>query len=65
MKKSERPSLVSVRDAAVYLRVDPATIYRLLKKKREISVAFKIGRVWRFDLDELERFLEKETQTLK
>ena len=59
-----RPSLVSVQDAAVYLRVDATTIYRLLKK-REIPGAFKIGRVWRFDLDELESFLEKEAPTLK
>lgn len=64
MKKSERPFLVNVRDAAVYLRVDPVTIYRLLKK-RDIPGALKVGRVWRFDLDEFELFLERETQRLK
>jgi excisionase family DNA binding protein len=35
------------------------TIYRLLKK-RDIPGALKVGRVWRFDLDEFKRFLERE-----
>jgi excisionase family DNA binding protein len=32
-------------------------LYRLLKAG-EIPGAFKMGRVWRLDLNELERFLE-------
>ena len=64
MKKSERPSLVSVHDAAFYIRVAPGTIYRLLEK-RELPGAFKIGRAWKIDLDELERFFKKATQALK
>jgi excisionase family DNA binding protein len=49
--------LVHVDEAASFLRVHRVTLYRMLKKG-EIPGAFKIGRVWRLDLDELERLLE-------
>jgi excisionase family DNA binding protein len=50
--------MVTLREAAEFLRVQPITLYRLLKKQ-QIPGAFKIGRVWRFDLDKLERFLQE------
>jgi excisionase family DNA binding protein len=53
---SQRRKIVSVEEAAHYLQVERQTIYRTLKKWT-IPGAFKVGRVWRIDLDELERFL--------
>jgi excisionase family DNA binding protein len=38
--------ILTVQSVAEYLRVHPATIYRLLKRKE--LPAFKIGRDWRF-----------------
>jgi excisionase family DNA binding protein len=49
--------LVCVNEAAMFLRVHRVTLYRMLKKGR-IPGAFKIGRAWRLDLNELERLLE-------
>ena len=57
MKKLERPSLVSIQEAADYLRVGRTTVYKVLKQ-RGIPGAFKVGSRWRIDLEELERFLE-------
>jgi excisionase family DNA binding protein len=51
--------LVNIDEAASFLRVHRVTLYRMLKKGG-IPGAFKIGRVWRLDLDELERLLEKK-----
>lgn len=53
--------MVNVREAAKVLRVHPVTLYGMLKK-HEIPGAFKVGRVWRFDLDDLERFLETHSR---
>jgi excisionase family DNA binding protein len=38
--------LLTVGELADYRRVDPSTIYRLLKRKE--LPAFKVGRDWRF-----------------
>jgi excisionase family DNA binding protein len=55
-KLPQRRKIVSVEEAAHYLQVERQTIYRMLKKWT-IPGAFKVGRVWRIDLDELEGFL--------
>ena len=55
-KLSQKPKIVTVEEAAHYLQVERQTIYRTLKKWT-IPGAFRVGRVWRIDLDELERFL--------
>jgi excisionase family DNA binding protein len=47
VKAPAEVEMLTVTETAVYLRVHPSTIYRLLK--REALPAFKVGRDWRFD----------------
>jgi len=47
-------SILTIQDITEYLRVSPSTIYRLLKKKQ--LPAFKVGRDWRFDREEIDRW---------
>ena len=51
------PSVFTVGELADYLRVDPSTIYRLLK--RHELPAFKVGRDWRFTMEEIDRWRAK------
>jgi excisionase family DNA binding protein len=54
---SQHRRYATVEEAANYLRVERQTIYRMLIKGKILG-AFKVGSVWRIDLDELLRFLE-------
>jgi excisionase family DNA binding protein len=47
-------AILTIGDAAEYLKVHPSTIYRLLKKKQ--LPAFKVGRDWRFKREEIDRW---------
>jgi excisionase family DNA binding protein len=51
--------MVSLVEVAHYLRVHPSTIYRL--QKNNGLHGFKLGRLWRFNLDEVDklRFAEE------
>jgi excisionase family DNA binding protein len=49
--------IISAQEASKLLRIHSITLYRMLKAG-EIPGAFKVGRVWRIDLEDLERFLE-------
>jgi excisionase family DNA binding protein len=56
---SDNVRVLTVRELADYLRVNPSTIYRLLKMKQ--LPAFRIGSDWRFNLEEIERWrVERE-----
>ena len=50
----EKPKIVSFREAAQTLHIASYTLFRMLKKG-EIPGAFRVGRLWRFNLGELER----------
>lgn len=53
--------VMTLEEAAEFLRVHPSTIYRLLKR-HEIP-AFKMGSDWRFNQESIERWiLEREAQ---
>jgi excisionase family DNA binding protein len=55
------PSVLTVADLCDYLKVHPSTIYRLLKTRQ--LPAFRIGSDWRFNVEEIERWLaERETK---
>ena len=61
------PTIMNVEEVAGYLRVAPATVYRLAQRG-EIPAA-KVGRVWRFQKEAINRWLaaqaestEKQTQ---
>jgi excisionase family DNA binding protein len=48
------PRVMTVHEAAAYLRVHPGTIYRLLRNGE--LPAFKIGGDWRFNVDQIDRW---------
>jgi excisionase family DNA binding protein len=51
--------VLTVREVSAYLRVHPATIYKLLKQ-REIP-AFQMGSDWRFNIEAIDRWcLQKQ-----
>jgi excisionase family DNA binding protein len=48
-------SLMTLIEVAKYLKVNPITIYRLVKSDVDLG-QFKVGRVWRFGRDDIMRF---------
>lgn len=54
---NEKPDLITVKEAADFLRVHRSTIYRLLKAKR-LPGAFRVGSDWRVRRDTLESALK-------
>ena len=46
--------VLTVTDLSNYLKVSPSTIYRLLKTGQ--LPAFKVGRDWRFNVEEIDRW---------
>jgi len=57
MRKEDNVRLISVEELAHYLGLRRQTIYNWLHKKK-IS-GMKIGKVWRFDRKEIEKWLDK------
>jgi excisionase family DNA binding protein len=56
--------ILTAGEVADYLRVHRSTIYRLLE--RQELPAFKVGRDWRFDVKEIDRWrAEREIRTLR
>ena len=59
-QRSDKADSVPVKDVlkvaelAEYLRVHPATVYRLLRRKQ--LPGFRVGGEWRFSLDEIDRW---------
>jgi excisionase family DNA binding protein len=47
--------LMDVNELAAYLKLDKQTIYNWLHKKKISGI--KVGRVWRFDKDEIDAWL--------
>jgi excisionase family DNA binding protein len=54
------PKILTVREVSEYLRVHPATIYRLLRSKQ--IPGFLLGSDWRFDLNAIDRWSRGETK---
>ncbi len=52
-------TILTVPEVCSYLQVSQVTVYRLLRR-RDIP-AFRIGKNWRFNLQDLERWIEKES----
>jgi excisionase family DNA binding protein len=46
--------VLTVRELAHYLKVNPSTVYRLIKAKQ--LPAFKVGSDWRFRVEEIDRW---------
>jgi excisionase family DNA binding protein len=47
-------NVMTVREVAAYLRVHPATIYKLLKRHQ--IPAFRLGSDWRFRIEAIDRW---------
>jgi excisionase family DNA binding protein len=53
--------VLTVAELCSYFKVHPSTIYRLLKTRQ--LPAFRIGSDWRFNIEEIERWLaEREAK---
>jgi len=50
--------VMTVREVAAYLRVAPVTIYRLLRNNQ--LPAFRLGSDWRFNTEEIQRWLTQQ-----
>jgi excisionase family DNA binding protein len=50
--------LLTTKEVAEYLRVNPYTIYRLVSQNK--LPAFKVGSQWRFERSVLDRWLKKQ-----
>jgi excisionase family DNA binding protein len=50
--------LVTVKELSDYLRVHPSTIYRLLKRGE--LPAIKLGSDWRFSLEAIDRWRQRQ-----
>lgn len=55
MTQQSLPLVMNVEEVAEYLRVAPATIYRLAQRGDIPGV--KVGRVWRFQKEAIDRWL--------
>ena len=55
--------LVTVKELSNYLRVHPSTIYRLLK--RGDLPALKLGSDWRFSLEAIDRWRQRQSDGLE
>ena len=56
MISSTRELVLTVADVAVYLKIPKATVYKLVRQEK--IPAHKVGKHWRFILDELESWLK-------
>ncbi|MBV8359644.1 MAG: helix-turn-helix domain-containing protein [Deltaproteobacteria bacterium] len=55
--------ILTLRQAAQYLKVNKSTIYRLVRRKQ--LPAFKVCRDWRFELELIDRWRVAQEQTAK
>ena len=56
-------NLLNAEQVASYLKVDKFTVYRLVAQKK--IPAFKVGNQWRFKLELLDEWLEKNSNLSK
>ena len=50
--------LLTVNEAAVYLNVERSTLYRFMRQG-ELAPSARVGKRWRFRLEELDEYLER------
>jgi excisionase family DNA binding protein len=55
------PEVMTVKELAEFLRVNPATIYRLLRDGR--IPGFRVGSEWRFDREAIEQWQREGEHT--
>jgi excisionase family DNA binding protein len=52
--------VLTLPEVSIYLRVSRVTVYRMLRRK-DIP-GFRIAGKWRFNIEDLEHWIEKESQ---
>jgi excisionase family DNA binding protein len=52
--------VLTVKEVADYLRVHPSTVYKLLHKQQ--VPAFKIGSDWRFNKEQVDRWMAEQSK---
>lgn len=52
---------MNINELASYLRLEKQTIYNWLHMKKITGI--KVGRVWRFEKDEIDKWLKSQTVT--
>ena len=52
-------NILTVPEVCSYLQISQVTVYRLIRRKH--VPAFRIGKNWRFNLQDLERWIEGGT----
>ncbi len=57
-KSNTQPHVFTVRELAGYLRIHQVTVYRLLREQK--LPAFRVGSDWRFNREEIERWMTHE-----
>jgi excisionase family DNA binding protein len=55
--------VLTVKELADYLRVNPSTVYKLLK--RQELPAFRVGSDWRFNIEEIDKWRLGRTVAVK
>lgn len=68
MKSSEKikgaesvPRVLTAREVSEYLRIRPATVYRLLRSRQ--LPGFRVGGEWRFLGEAIDRFAAEESRS--
>jgi excisionase family DNA binding protein len=59
MNQNKKQNILTVEELADLLRVEKGTIYKLVKAHK--IPAFKIGRVWRFNFEEVSLWMRNAT----
>lgn len=52
-----KPKVMTVPEVAIYLKLHPTTLYRLIRRKA--VPAFRIGSDWRFNVEEIDVWLSE------
>lgn len=58
MMLERRPTIMTVREVAKYLRMHQMTIYRMANEER--LPAYKVGNRWRFKKEEIDAWLKRQ-----
>lgn len=61
MDSEHRPTIMTVKEVARYLRMHQVTIYRMASEGR--LPAYKVGNRWRFRKEEIDAWLKKQGNT--
>ncbi len=62
MEASQKVKLLTLKEAAEYLRMHKGSLYRLLESGKIDIPAIKLGGKWLFNLDSLNQYLKEKEE---